>query len=184
MLGDNKQMVTLAEKRQELEESLLKEIKPIAVLNGQKYYSVEQHQQFLDLVDPETKVYHRQVDEDGKTVFNGVDRLVINPSMQFAVLVEEKEDEVLFVIDYMAVYAKKNGGGVFEMRQVPGFSAPKDSKGKAVLKNAVKTYFDRETFLNEFSIDLYEVNPEKAIDTFAALTQLGESAVAKSVSFL
>lgn len=177
-------MASLAEKKQKLEDELLAEIKPVATMNGQKYYTVEQHQEFLDLVDPETKVYERQVDEDGKTIFNGVDRLVINPSMQFAVLVEDHEDHVDFVIDYMAVYAKKNGGGVFEMRQVPGYTAPKNDKGKAVIEDAKKTYFDRESFLNGFSIDLYEVNSKKAIKTFSELTQLGEQAVKNSVSFL
>lgn len=177
-------MSILADKKQQLEEDLVAEIKPFAVLNGQKYYTVEQHQEFLDLVDPEAKVYQRQIDENGKTVFNGVDRVIVNPSMQFAVLVNETEDEVNFVIDYMAIYAKKFGGGVFEMRQVPGYTAPKDSKGKAVIKDAKKTYFDRETFLNEFSIDLFEVDQQKAVKTFGALAQLGESAVKNSVSFL
>lgn len=165
----------------ELEEKrikTLKSIKPLAEINGIRYYSSDEHQKFLDSVDPEEKVYHREKDEHGKTVFNGVNRLVINPVEFFALAykVDEENEKFHFVVDQLAMYAKRKRGK-FEVAQVQGYTC--SIVDGVIQDDYTIEYFKREDFLSNFGGNLYEENPKKTIEIFKALADL-EHAVPKS----
>lgn len=159
----------------ELEEKrikTLKSIKPLAEINGVRYYSSEEHQKFLDSVDPEEKVYHREKDEHGKTIYNGVNRQVINPVEFFALSykVDEENKQFHFVVDPVALYAKRKQGK-FEVAQVRGYTCSIDDEG-VIQDDYTLNYFKREDFLSNFAGNLYEEQPKKTIEIFKALADL------------
>lgn len=173
-------MLDIAKQKARLE--MLESIKPLATFNGKSYYTQEEHQKFLDAVDPNQKEYIRQKDENGKTIFNGVTRVVVDPNVFFAITywIDEENKVANFVTDPMALFAKANAPE-FKMTQVQGFSATYDPKTKKVGTDYKRAYFNRETFINKFAGNLYEENPEMAIELFKTLSTLDD--VKPAVSF-
>lgn len=167
-------------KTQEARIKALKSVKPIATIGGVAYYTSDEHQKYIDAVDPNAKVYIRQKDEKGKTVFNGVNRVVIDPFVFFAITywIDEEKGLAHFVTDPMAIFAKKNAPE-FKMSQVQGFTAPLEDG--SVVKEFKRSYFTRDEFVNNFAGNLYEDDPEMAIELFKVLGSLDD--VKPSVSF-
>lgn len=167
-------------KVQEQRIKALKSIKPIATIGGVQYFTSDEHQKYLDAVDPNTKVYIRQKDDNGKTIDNGVNRVVIDPFVFFAITywIDEENKLAHFVTDPMAIFAKKNAPE-FKMSQVQGFTAPLEDG--AVVQKFKRAYFKREDFVNNFSGNLYEDDPKMAIELFKTLGNLDE--VKSSVAF-
>lgn len=158
--------------KQEARIKALKSIKPIAEINGVKYFTKEEHQKFIDAIDPNDKVYIRQKDEEtGKTIFNGVNRIVIDPVVFFAITywIDEENGLAHFITDPLAIYAKNNSLE-FKRNQVQGFTTTLED---GVLgKEFTRKYFNRDEFVNKFSGNLYEDDPKMAIELFKTLSQV------------
>lgn len=167
-------------KKEEKRLKTLKNLKPIAEINGIEYYDQDEHQKFLDSVDPQAKVYLRQKDETGKTVFNGVNRVVVDPTTFFAITywIDEENGTANFIVDPVALFVKKHASEV-KLTQVQGFVA--SYKDGEVGEDFKRKYYTREEFVNNFAGNLYEDDPTMAIELFKTLAKIDETK--QSVAF-
>lgn len=137
---------------------------PIAAVNGIQYYTAEEHQKYIDSIDPDTDIYKAQI-ENGKTVFNGVDRVVVDPRTMFSVLyhIDSKNKKIQFILDPISVEIKEHSLEV-KKTTFQGYEAPFENN--EIGKPFVAKSFNREEFLNNFSQNLYDDDPELAISVF------------------